>query len=144
MGKKVTKRGGHPAKKPVREKRIPVTLRMSPETKRRLDIVASESGRSQSAAIEYLIEQALAPVAIIERFRAALEELEGRNPEAAFRKLGYTPIATLNGTVWLPPGLPVPDRLAAMLSEAIRREERASSMVDKAEQRAVKETRSDE
>jgi predicted DNA-binding protein len=127
-------------KRRVRAKRISVTLRMTPETKRRLDTVVLATGRSQSAEIESLIEQALAPVALYERFRAALAELEDRNPEAAFRKLGYTPIPMSNGTAWLPAGLPEPDRLAAILSEAIKRgrmEDDAPSKVDKAEQGAV-------
>lgn len=124
MKKGEPKRRVRPANKPVRARRIPVTLRMSPETKRRLDAVALASGRSQSAEIEYLIEQALAPVAIYEKFRAALAELETGNPEAAFGKLGYTPIPTSSGRVWLPPGLPEPGVLAASLKEMIERMER--------------------
>jgi hypothetical protein len=81
---------------------------MTPETKERLDASALKSGRSQSAEIEFLIEQALAPYAMLEAMRKTIAEVERGNVEAAFRRLGFTPLHTSHGAVWLPPGYPVP------------------------------------
>ena len=55
--RKETKRGvGRPTKKPERGKRISLGLKVTAETKRRIDLGARASGRTQSQEAEHRIE----------------------------------------------------------------------------------------
>jgi hypothetical protein len=97
-------------KRPRQKKarRIPVTLRMTPETKGRLDASALANGRSQSAEIEALIEKALNYDEVLRGMRTSVAEIVKGQVEAAMRSAGYITHRTPHGDVWLPPGYPVP------------------------------------
>jgi hypothetical protein len=93
-------------KRPKKARRIPVSLRMTPAAKERLDASALANGRSQSAEIEALIEKALNYDEVLQGMRTSVAEIAKGNVEGAFRSAGYTPLHTPHGTAWLPPGHP--------------------------------------
>jgi len=122
MTKKEAKRRiGRPLRAAASGTRVSLGLKVRAEVKQRIDEAAKASGRTQSQEAEALIERALAPYAMSETWRAALADLKRGNFEAACRRLGYVPISTPYGPIWLPPGHPEPSRLAAMTSELMQR-----------------------
>jgi hypothetical protein len=88
----------------TRAKRVPVTLRMTFETKQRLDDSAKESGLSQSAEIEALVLRALNYDETLRGMRTTVREIAKGNIEEAFRKAGYIIIqrTAKGGKVWGP------------------------------------------
>ena len=53
------KRAGRPAREPRPGERVPMSFRVTPELKARMDRISEESGRSVTQEVERLIEQAL-------------------------------------------------------------------------------------
>ena len=75
---KETKRGvGRPIKKPKRGKRISLGLKVTADTKRRIDLAARASGRTQSQEAEHRIELSYALERALDNFNSkqTLEKL---------------------------------------------------------------------
>jgi len=105
---KETKRTGRPVK-PVRAKRgrTRLSLVVTAETKRRINAATQDSGRSLSAEIELLIEQALTYATVLSAMNTSVQEIAKGKIEAEFRKAGYTAVHSPHGKIWLPPGYPI-------------------------------------
>jgi hypothetical protein len=107
MTKQAKRIGRPPMKPPARGKRVSLGLKVTAEVKRHLDSAHRMSGRTQSQEAEHLIEKALAYDQMLDAMRTTLAQIEQGSVEAALRRQGYTPIHTLHGKLWAPPGYPI-------------------------------------
>lgn len=105
---KAAKRVGRPTK-PATTKRVSLGLKVTAEVKQWIEALAQASGRTQSQEAEHQIERARQYEAMLERMRMSSEEMERVNVDVYWRQKGYTPVRTLHGVVWFPPGFPFDD-----------------------------------
>jgi hypothetical protein len=96
------KRIGRPMNKPAKGTRVSLGLKVTAEVKRHVDAAAQASGRTQSQEAEALIEKALQ----YDRVLAASGTTSEKLLEGALRAVGYTPVHSPHGKIWLPPGYP--------------------------------------
>lgn len=72
----MTTRRGRPTKGRELGERVQLSLRVTPEMKRRLDSAAAASGRSQSQEAEFRLERTFRDDEVLSEMRAIREELQ--------------------------------------------------------------------
>jgi hypothetical protein len=87
-------------------KRVQLGIIVSRETKKMIEGLARDSGRSQGQICEELIKKGLDYDSVLARIRDELEEIRRGTPEMWWKSLGYTPVNTAHGIVWCPRGYP--------------------------------------
>ena len=108
---KEAKRIGRPLKAPHRGKKVALGLKVTADIKRRLDLAARASGRTQSQEAEHRIElsyqyeRALGEVEQAKkRLMESLAEIKQGNIKAELRRSGWTVTHDARGEIFLPPG----------------------------------------
>jgi hypothetical protein len=98
-------RMGRPPKSSSGERRTDtIAFRVRGSLGDRLRNAAAKSGRTLSDEVEFWVERALAYDEMMKTMRTTLAEIERGNVEAAFVRLGYTPVHAPNGDkIWVPP-----------------------------------------
>jgi hypothetical protein len=103
---------GRPIKPAEAGTRVPLGLRVTADTKARVDQEARDSGRTQSQEAERLIELAFQYLAAFGDFQAwkakhsaDMQKLEHDNACAVLHRLGWQRIPTNRGDVYAPPGV---------------------------------------
>lgn len=121
------RRLGRPPKIAPAGTRASLGLKVTAAVKQRIDAAAHESGRTQSQEAERLIELALQ----WEQQMAAVRKVAHGSTHAALRRLGWMPVTTTKGRVWLEPDVPasaatevvgaenLPADLGDIISEAV-------------------------
>ncbi|HEY2535254.1 MAG TPA: hypothetical protein VGJ20_46415 [Xanthobacteraceae bacterium] len=87
-------------------KRVQLGIIVSRETKKTVEDLARDSGRSQGQVCEELIAKGLAYDSTLAGIRDELETIRKGNAETEWQRAGYTPVHTAHGIVWCPRGFP--------------------------------------
>lgn len=104
------------------KKRIQLGVIISREMKRRIEVLARKSGRSQGQVAEQLMLEAFAYHDLVAAMRKGFEEIHKGNVEAELYRMGYTLIRETDAAgkifkAWAEPGFPQPLKLGSLTSQ---------------------------
>jgi hypothetical protein len=91
-------------------KRVQLNVIITAATKRLIEKLAEETGRSQGQVAELLIEKAITYDQTVAALNRSLEDIGRGNVEAALQRMGHIPVRSPHGKIWLPPNYPVAHR----------------------------------